>query len=119
MHPEVVGCQRVNQYARRCVADPPWWRSILVLYGPTSLFAGLYLATPFQVLDDILKRIIGFILPDFEGLDVADVFRKRGFDRLVHQFGNTAIGFSCFQSQRSMQVRVEVDGGPFFGYFHS
>ena len=97
-------------------------RSALVAIDSSSLRADffirrLYLATPFQVLDDVLERIVRFIFPDFERLNIAGVFGKRGFDRLVHQLGDTTIGFSRFQSQRTMQVRIEVDGGSFLGGF--
>ena len=97
-------------------------RSAVVAIDSSSLRADffirrLYLATPFQVLNDVFERIVRLLFTNFEGLDVADVFRKCSFDRLVHKLGNTAIGFSRFQAQCTMQVWIKVDGGSFLGGF--
>ena len=39
-------------------------------------FGRLYLATSFQVISDVLERIIRFLFPGFECLNIAGVFRK-------------------------------------------
>ena len=84
-------------------------RSAFVAIDASSLRADffirrLYLATSFEVLNDVLERIVRFLLPSLNSLNVADVFRKCGFDGLVHQLGNAAIGFSRFQTLASLST---------------
>jgi hypothetical protein len=97
-------------------------RSALVAIDSSSLRADLfirtlYLATPFQVLDDVFERIVRFLFPNFEGLDIAGVFRQCGLDSVVDELGNAAISCSRFETKRTVKERIEVDGSSFLGGF--
>jgi len=97
-------------------------RSAFVAIASSSLRADffirrLYLATSFQVLDDVLERTVRFLFPNFEGLNIAGVFRQCCLDGVVHELGNTAIRCSRFQTKRTMKERIEVDSSSFLGGF--
>ena len=63
----------------------------------------LYLATSFQVLDDVLKRIVWFLFPSFKSLKVFGIFGKGNFDGLVNNLGDTALCLGSLQAQGAMQ----------------
>ena len=93
-------------------------RSAFVAIDSSSLRADflirrLYLATSFQVFDDVLEGIFGLSVPDLERLDVIGVLGEGGSDGLVHEVRNTAVGFGSLQTQCVVQRRIEVDRGSF------
>ena len=78
----------------------------------------LYLATPFEILDDGLEREVGLGFAKFERRQIVGILGKARLDRIVDQLRHGSIGLGRLETQGSMDLRVEVNRRPFGGFAH-
>ena len=71
----------------------------------------LYLATPPQLLDDLLKGEAGLRGPVMERGEILGILRKAPPEGLIDQFGERPVCLRGLDSQGPVDRRIERKGG--------
>jgi hypothetical protein len=103
--------------------DTTRWRSRFEVIDSISFTAeGLmrmhYFGTLFEILEGILKAQIGFVGAFVKSCEVLCVFGKAKPYSLIDQIGNRPIGVHGLETQRPMEIRIEIDCGSLLRCLH-